>query len=140
VAYSSSNPPDSATDEIAYYEVSSIIAPPTIGCATFGYLYHVNSGLCLSANKTADAYPEYDNANLLLEPCHACNNTPPVDQMFCTDEYTIGLYDPDVCVLFYGDTELPNSFYGPSYVTGAPDPAIVMIDGGSCIFLNFGLT
>lgn len=142
LAYAEFNPTANASDQFAFYQVSTLIAPPSIGCATFGYIYHIDSGLCVTANKTGNAYPDFEGADMALEPCYSCSTTlgPPEEQLFCTDEYTLGLYDPYQCVLFFGDTTFPNSFYGPTYGPGlGPTVSTVLIDGGECIFLKFPL-
>lgn len=113
LAYAETNASTPATDILAFYESPDL--PSTIGCATFGYVYSVTSGLCLTANATAGAYPEHQGASVSLQPCEIYNCTePPVEQLFCSDEYTIGVYDPYQCMLFFGDTTFPNSFYGPT--------------------------
>jgi hypothetical protein len=72
----------------------------------------------------------------MLGVCDNSNCTAPQDQLFCTGGYTVGLYAPFECALFYGDTALPNSFYGPTYGPGpGPTQSTVLIDGGDCVFL-----
>jgi hypothetical protein len=140
LAYATHNPSASATDQFAFYQVSTNIAPPTIGCASFGYLYQVDSGLCVTANKTGNAYPDFQGADMALEPCYSCSTTggPPQEQLFCTDAYTVGVFDPYQCVLFFGDATFPDSFYGPTYGPGpAPAESTVLLDGQECIFLLF---
>jgi hypothetical protein len=106
-----------ATEQFAYYQVSTNIEPPSIGCSTFGYIIDVDSGLCLTANKTQGAYPDFEGTELMLEPCYSCSTTggPPQEQLFCSDFYTQGVYDPYQCMLFFGDATFPDSFYGPTY-------------------------
>jgi len=128
------NPAVPANDSFAFYQASSLLYPPTVGCTAFGYLYNVASGLCVTASKTEDAYPQYQGGTLTLEPCQNRNCTEPaVNQTFCTDEYTFPIYLPTQCVVFYGDATSPNSFYGPTYA----GPSTVLIDGGDCIFVLF---
>ncbi|KAH8763976.1 hypothetical protein F5882DRAFT_383452 [Hyaloscypha sp. PMI_1271] len=140
LAYATHNPSGIATDEFAFYQVSTNIAPPTIGCTSFGYLYQIDSGLCVTANKTGNTYPDFQGSNLALEPCYSCSTTlgPPQEQLFCTDAYTVGVFDPYQCILFFGDTTAPDSFYAPTYGTG-PNlvKSTVVIGGGECIFLLF---
>jgi len=128
------NPTTAANDSFAFYQISTVVHPPTIGCSTFGYIYHVNTGLCLTANQTSDVYPEYEGGAIELAPCNTCVDIPPTNQTFCTDEYMVGVYVPYQCTLFYGDTTSSNSFYGPTYGAG---PSEVLIDKGDCIFLLF---
>jgi hypothetical protein len=138
LAYAELNPAVNATDCFAFYQVSSLIDPPSIGCATFGYIYNGDSGLFVTANKTENAYPKYQGGALMLEPCQVYNQTqPPADQLFCSDSYTDGGYFPYQCMLFFGETALPDPFYGPTYGNGSMTESTVMIGGGDCIFLSF---
>ncbi len=141
LAHAERNPSMAVTDQLAFYEVSSAIDPPTNGyCDAFGYIYEVNSGLCITANKTQGAYPDYEAAALMLEPCQVCNNTqPPADQMFCMDRYTFiaNSYVPYQCMIFVGDTTTPN-FYGVSYGAGPGlTGATALQNGGDCIWMLF---
>jgi len=136
-AYAETNASVEPTDTFAFYAASSELYPPTIGCSSFGYIYNLESGLCLTASRTSENYPDYQGASLILGGCDNLNCTGPAqDQLFCTDQYTVGVYAPFECLLFYGDTALPNSFYGPTY---GPGPGLtqttVLLDGGDCIFL-----
>jgi hypothetical protein len=140
LAYATYNPSENATDQFAFYQVSTDIAPPTIGCSSFGYLQQVDSGLCVTASKTGNVYPDFQGASMALEPCYSCSNTlgPPEEQLFCTYAYSVGLFDPYQCVLFFGDTTSPDNFYLPSYGPGpTPEQSTVHIDSGDCIFLLF---
>jgi hypothetical protein len=75
---------------------------------------------------------------MMLEPCQVCNNTqPPIDQMFCLDQYELGSYASYQCMIFVGDTTPPN-IYGVSYGTGpGPIAATTLTDDGDCIWLLF---
>ncbi|KAE9362984.1 carbohydrate-binding module family 18 protein [Stipitochalara longipes BDJ] len=142
LAYAELNATVDATDSFAFYQVSTSMEPPTIGCATFGYIYHIPSGLCVTANKTQGAYPDFQGSDMKLEPCYSCSVTegPPQEQLFCTDAYTLDIYLPYQCMLFFEDTTFPNSFYGPTYGPGpVPTASTVLLDGGECIFLLFPL-
>jgi hypothetical protein len=135
LAYAERNPAITVTNQLALYEVSSAGY-----CDAFGYIYQVNSGLCITANKTQGAYPDYEAAALMLEPCQVCNNTqPPADQMFCLDRYTLNAnsYVPYQCMIFVGDTTSPN-FYGVSYGAGPGlTGATALENGGDCIWMLF---
>jgi hypothetical protein len=130
------------TDQFAFYQVpSSVGLLPTMSCASFGYIYYVNSGLCVTTNKTSNAFSEYQGAVMALEPCYSCNTTfsPPKEQLFCTDAWTVGFYDSYQCAAFYGDALPPYSFYGQIYGSGPGSvESKTMLDAGFCIFIPFG--
>ena len=100
------------TDSIAYYQIPTNITNTTSGCANFGYFYHLDTGLCITVEQTNTTYPQFMNGNLTLAPCNTCSVTPPPDQTFCTDEFTVGAYLPYQCMAFYGDAQGASYFYG----------------------------
>ncbi|KAI6709213.1 chitin recognition protein [Diplocarpon mali] len=76
-AYAENNPETPATDNLAYYEVPLDIMPPVFSCTSFGYLYHQDSGLCVTANATSNTGPRFQESELLLEPCGLCSGGKP---------------------------------------------------------------
>lgn len=110
---------------------------PLFGCTSFGYMYHVPSGLCITANAASSTYPLYEGGAITLQPCDACSSTgPPVNQTFCTDMYTQGKYSPYQC-MFFGDTTLSDSCYGANYEAGPGSSVFTLQISGECIFLLF---
>ncbi|PBP22529.1 chitin recognition protein [Diplocarpon rosae] len=76
-AYAVNNPETSATDQLAYYEVPLDMMPSVFSCTSFGYLYHQDSGLCVTANATSTTGPRFQGSELLLEPCGLCSGGKP---------------------------------------------------------------
>ncbi|PBP15874.1 chitin recognition protein [Diplocarpon rosae] len=76
-AYAVNNPEAPATDLLAYYEVPLDMMPSVFSCTSFGYLYHQDSGLCVTANATSTTGPRFQGSELLLEPCGLCSGGKP---------------------------------------------------------------
>ncbi|PVH78330.1 carbohydrate-binding module family 18 protein [Cadophora sp. DSE1049] len=141
-AYAETNPTTPATDRIAYYQIPLSILPPTSSCSNFGYFYHVESRLCVTANATSNApnVPTFAGSELLLEPCGLCAGRPDINQLFCTNGLLgVGERDrPYPCMEFYGDVQPPLPFYETSYGPGpALEVATVELGPGNCIWLLF---
>ena len=141
-AYAAINPTTPATDRIAYYEIPPSILPPITSCSSFGYFYHVESGLCVTAAATSDLStgPKFSGSELLLQPCGLCAGRPDIDQLFCVNVLQ-GVAERDrpyQCMEFYGDVLDPVPFYETIYGPGPDlDIATVELGPGSCIWLLF---
>ncbi|CZS88288.1 uncharacterized protein RAG0_00006 [Rhynchosporium agropyri] len=140
-AYAEKNHEPTPTDGFAYYQVPNSILPATDECSNFGYLYHVDSGLCVTANATSNGEgPKFDGSELVLEPCGLCAGKPDIDQRFCVAS-TEGIANRDrpyQCLFFYGDFVNPLPYYGTVYGEG-PDLAVATLNAGpgDCIWLLF---
>lgn len=139
-AYAEKNPNPPAIDQIAYYQIPTEILEPTDVCSNFGYFYHVNSGLCVTANATSSAGPRFADSELLLEPCGLCAGKPDINQLFCTSSAPAAENRdrPYQCMQFYGDLQDPFPFYGTNYGPG-PALAVATLEFGpaDCIWLLF---
>lgn len=128
-AFAETNPPLPAQDNLAFYQVPSI--SPTIGCDKFGYIYSVDSGLCITVDQTSSSYPRFQAGKMRLEPCNTCNSTPPPDQLFCTEAYEPTSYLPYIGLAFFGDTEVTSNFYRSRYSSRSEcEESFVRLDRG----------
>ncbi|KAG4443440.1 hypothetical protein IFR05_001119 [Cadophora sp. M221] len=109
-AMAATNPSVVATDDIAFYQADATTVPPTQGCQSFGYFYHVNSGMCVEAIPTSDSFPRFQNSELTLQPCNTCSGNPPTEQLFCFDNVATVSTNGFYCIwLRFPEPPVPSS-------------------------------
>ncbi|MCJ1258379.1 hypothetical protein MMC24_006212 [Lignoscripta atroalba] len=132
-------------DKLAYYETPTSVLPSRDGCTSYGYIMHVDSGLCVTLGITQSTKPTFDTSGATLQKCNTAAAAPPLSQRFCRDSYVETLYAPYKCMTFAGELTEPDypPFYSLSY-GGAPSDisprtrtAQFSQWGGNCVFLKF---
>ncbi|KAJ9665419.1 hypothetical protein H2201_004497 [Coniosporium apollinis] len=130
------------TDIFVYYAVPN---SNTVGCASTGYIYHVDSGLCLTQSKTSESAPMYVRRTTTLQPCDISDTAPPMSQKYCHNSLILTTYYPDQCYTFYGDGafDLDYEWYGlgPGYKEGAyldisPNTYVSRPGGVGCMWMR----
>jgi hypothetical protein len=127
-------------DSFAYYGVpgsSTDIYGGALTCTSTGFLYHVPSGLCVTARTNGTTYPIYDGSMSIytLDICNTCGDngitpgTPQKNQYFCS--LAQPLSQPNLCLVLYGDLNAIDGYYGASQGTGSV--AFPSVNNGVCI-------
>ncbi|KAE9380657.1 hypothetical protein N431DRAFT_540242 [Stipitochalara longipes BDJ] len=138
LAYAQLNPSIIPTDSILYYQLNSTVPNTTSICQTWGYLYHQQSGLCLTAlvnGASSTSAAVFQGSYIALEPCKICDSKsgfPESDQLFCAvqEDGTLGKW---FCIGFMGD-DVQGLGYGILYQEGVVD-AVLEEGGGDCIYV-----
>jgi hypothetical protein len=138
LAYAELNPSITPTDSILYYQLNTTVPNTTSICQTWGYLYHQQSGLCLTAivnNTSSTSAAIFQGSYVALEPCMICDTKsgfPEIAQLFCAvqEDGTLGKW---FCIGFMGD-DVQGLGYGLLYQEGVVD-AVLEEGGGDCIYV-----
>lgn len=95
------------------------------GCGQRGYLYHVRSGLCVTAVAPfLPVYPKYNGAVLQLYPCGSFSSAPQEAQSFCGSEFFLNT-GSIVAIAFKGDIPDAGMYYGSN--TGPNSNSVVTL-------------
>ncbi|TKA75425.1 hypothetical protein B0A49_05038 [Cryomyces minteri] len=98
----------SGSDHLSFYAVPQSVLPATSSCSSHGYIYHVESGLCLTQTQTQSTYPVFHESQTTLQPCDTSSAAPPQSQNYCVDTHVVSngrsAYAPYFCMTFTGDT------------------------------------
>lgn len=137
LAYAEMDPSVAPGDSILYYQLNPTSTTQTSVCETWGYLYHQQSGLCLTAmpNITPGFLGKYEGGHVALEPCMICNHghgLPEADQLFCAVQEN-GALGKRFCMKFMEDI-VEGLEYGVLYQEGVV-PAVLEEGGGDCIYV-----
>ncbi|TKA74885.1 hypothetical protein B0A49_06076 [Cryomyces minteri] len=110
----------SGNDHLAFYAVPQSVLPATSSCVSHGYVYHVESGLCLTQKQTQSTFPIFHRGQMTLQPCDTSSAAPPQSQNYCVYANYIdngkSKLAPYFCMAFTGDTS--GASFGPQSVYG----------------------
>ncbi|KAK5019129.1 hypothetical protein LTR39_000570 [Cryomyces antarcticus] len=143
----------SGSDHLAFYAVPQSVLPATSSCSSHGYIYHVESGLCLTQTQTQPTYPIFQESQTTLQPCDISSQAPPQSQNYCVDAHAIingrSAYAPYFCMTFTGDTsgaDLTTQRYYTSSIefrsraaqySGSTYGSYFVEGDGGCLMLQF---
>ena len=117
-------------DSFAFYT-----GPGQVNGFPSGWLYHVDSGLCVSVAQTQETVPFYKNGYYSLATCDFSGTLPPFPQIFILDGDDT--YDNRLAwrVVFGGGLARGDFKYGLEDYTETKAPAVVGTDGEYCIVI-----